>query len=233
MFIQPVNTVESAAFMADLLAEVDTNVPFRPPLKTVKTPARRKVRVLSPPTTQSRTVRVLSPPTPESRTVLSKNEENKHTSNLLDTPPLESVHDDDMTFAGDLDDGDFPMYDELPSSPITKAVERKAHSPTRAPLDIVDPSTWNKVTSKLNVLSSESPETRTYSKLQLEDAIEEDGSVRMFWTDYTEVNGSLCLFGKVKDMKTGSYVSALVKVDNILRKLYFLPRPYRRSKSDS
>ena len=51
----------------------------------------------------------------------------------------------------------------------------------------------------------------------------------MFWTDYTEVNGSLCLFGKVRDKRSGSYVSAFIKIDNILRKLYFLPRSYRQS----
>ena len=188
-----------------------------------------------------------------------------------------------MTFTGGLDDGDFPMNDEMPSSPITKAVERKTRSlikgeeeeeedamevtqaigdhnvksasvnisgsrpaprmkknppypspesssPTRPPSDTVDASAWNQITSKLNVLGCEAPETRTYGKLQLEEAIEEDGSVRMFWTDYTEVNGSLCLFGRVKSRKTGSYVSAFVKVDNILRKLYFLPRTYRQRK---
>lgn len=56
------------------------------------------------------------------------------------------------------------------------------------------------------------------------DAIEADGSLNFFWTDYVEINGSLCLFGKVLDKKRKSYVSCFVKVDNILRKLYFLPR---------
>lgn len=271
MSIQPVATVEDAAFLADLLGEVDTNIPSRLPLKTVKTAARRKTRVLSPPISQTRTVSS------------TKSKENEQPSHLLNTPPLEPNYDDDVTFAGGLDDGDFPMNDEMPSSPITKAVERKNHSlikdedeeeedimevtqaigdhnvesacvnisgsrpalkikkgppypspesssPTRPPSDTVDPSAWTQVTSKLNVLSSEAPETRTYGKLQLEEAIEEDGSVRMFWTDYTEVNGSLCLFGKVKNRKTGFYVSAFVKVDNILRKLYFLPRAYRHRK---
>lgn len=269
--MQPVATVEDAAFLAGLLGEVDTNLSSRLPLKTIKTATRRKTRVLSPPISQTRTGSS------------AKSKENEHASHLLNTPPLEPVYDDDMTFTGGLDDGDFPMNDEMPSSPITKAVERKTRSlikgeeaeeedvmevtqaigdhnvksasvnisgsrpaprikkdppypspesssPTRPPSDTVDPSTWNQVTSKLNVLSSEAPETRTYGKLQLEEAIEEDGSVRMFWTDYTEVNGSLCLFGRVKNRKTGSYVSAFVKVDNILRKLYFLPRTYRQRK---
>ena len=101
-------------------------------------------------------------------------------------------------------------------------------SPTRPPAGDVDPSAWNDVTSKLNVLSSQAPETLSYGKIKIEDAVEKDGSLQMFWTDYTEVNGSLCLFGKVKDKSSNNYVSAFVKVDNILRKLYFLPRTHRQ-----
>lgn len=104
----------------------------------------------------------------------------------------------------------------------------ESSSPTRPSADSVDPSAWNEVTSKLNVLSSHAPETIAYGKLKLGDALEEDGNVRMFWTDYTEINGSLCFFGKVKDKNTGMHVSAFVKVENILRKLYFLPRTYRQ-----
>jgi DNA polymerase alpha subunit A len=102
-------------------------------------------------------------------------------------------------------------------------------SPTRPPTQNIDASVWNDVTDKLNVVnSSQSAETTSFGKLDHKDAIEEDGSIRMFWTDYTEVNGSLCLFGKVQDKKTGSFVSCFVKIDNILRKLFFLPRQYRQ-----
>ncbi|PHH86322.1 hypothetical protein CDD83_10414 [Cordyceps sp. RAO-2017] len=45
------------------------------------------------------------------------------------------------------------------------------------------------------------------------------------------MSGSLCLFGKVLNRKTGCYVSCFVKIDNILRNLYFLPRQ-RRGRSD-
>ncbi len=100
-------------------------------------------------------------------------------------------------------------------------------SPTKAPDPAVDSSSWNQLTDKLNVVSS-LPEVRSVGKIDYKNAIEEDGSLNMFWTDYTEVNGSLCLFGKVLNKKTGAYVSCFVKVDNILRKLYFLPRQYRQ-----
>ncbi|KAI1376768.1 hypothetical protein F4677DRAFT_417926 [Hypoxylon crocopeplum] len=101
-------------------------------------------------------------------------------------------------------------------------------SPSKAPGIAIDSSSWNDLTSKLNVVSSSPAEARSVGKIDYKDAIEEDGSLNMFWTDYTEVNGSLCLFGKVLNKKTSAYVSCFVKVDNILRKLYFLPRQYRQ-----
>ena len=116
--------------------------------------------------------------------------------------------------------------------PITRI--KKVDYPTPASSSPVGPSTasvdassWNDVTSKLNVMSSPAPQTTGVGKMRPEDALEEDGSLRMFWIDYTEVNGSLCLFGKVKDKKSGGYASCFMKVDNILRKLYFLPREHR------
>lgn len=98
-------------------------------------------------------------------------------------------------------------------------------SPTRAAAPKMDAS-WNGMTPKLNVLNSS--HTIPAGKLDSNDVIEDDGSLRMFWTDYSEVNGSLCLFGKVKNRKTGIFSSCFVKVDNILRKLFFLPRTHRQ-----
>lgn len=101
-------------------------------------------------------------------------------------------------------------------------------SPPQGPVEAaVDSSAWNDINQRLNVVSSSPAETRGINKIDYKDAIEEDGSLNMFWTDYTEVRGSLCLFGKVLNKKTQSYVSCFVKVDNILRKLFFLPRQNR------
>lgn len=256
--------------MADLLGEVDVNIPSCAPLKTVKTAARRKTRVLSPPISQERKILLPKPAAP------------KRSAGVLDTPPLENNYHGDDGFMGGMDDDAFPASDPIPSSPTTNAMDRKGQtavkieeedddmmevaqavgdhkvksasinmsgsrpppklakepvypspassSPTRPPVADVDPSTWNEVTSKLNVVSSQEQAT-SFGKLKIEDAVEEDGSLHMFWTDYTEINGSLCLFGKVQDKRSGNYVSAFVKIDNILRKLYFLPRTYRQSKS--
>lgn len=102
-------------------------------------------------------------------------------------------------------------------------------SPTKGATEsALDSSAWNDINSSLNVVSNTSNEQpRSINKIDYKDAIEADGSLNMFWTDYTEVNGSLCLFGKVLNKKTKSYISCFVKVDNILRKLYFLPRQNR------
>ena len=253
--------------MADLLGEVDANIlPARSfNKKTIKTESRRKVRVLSPPLTQERPKKSYQPPQ----------------TSLVDTPPAQTAfeEDDNMLLQGDDDN---IMSDPLPSSPVVKAVERKAKvhikdeeeddddmmmvaqatghqgststsvnmTGSRPPPKIkatslptplnssppvpatteVDAASWNNITSKLSIQSSPSSETMTFGKMKPQDAVEEDGSLRMFWLDYTEVNGSLCLFGKVKHKGTGQYLSAFVKIDNILRKMYFLPR--RRKDSD-
>lgn len=106
-------------------------------------------------------------------------------------------------------------------SPISSSPNKGAPEPA------VDSSAWNDINSRLNVVGSSPSESRGINKIDYKDAVEEDGSLNMFWTDYTEVNGSLCLFGKVLNKRTKSYVSCFLKVDNILRKLYFLPRQNR------
>jgi DNA polymerase alpha subunit A len=119
------------------------------------------------------------------------------------------------------------------SRPVKKIIKPEilptptTSSPAKGPDITVDSSSWNDLTNKLNVVSSSQSETKFVGKIDHKDAIEDDGSLNFFWTDYTEVNGSLCLFGKVLNKKTSSYVSCFVKVDNILRKLYFLPREHR------
>jgi len=252
--------------MADLLGEVDANIlPARSfTKKAVKSESRRKVRVLSPPLTEERVRPKYEGPVTQ----------------LVETRPPQAIadHEDDMVNYGDDDN---LMSDPLPSSPVAKAVERKAKmhvkqeeeededvmdvaqaiggghegirstsvnmSGSRPPPKIkassypspqnsspplpavadVDATSWNTVTSKLNVLSSPPSMTQVFGKMKAQDAVEADGSLRMFWLDYTEINGSLCLFGKVKHKGTGQYLSAFVKIDNILRKLYFLPRRYK------
>ncbi|KAK6069651.1 DNA polymerase alpha catalytic [Seiridium cupressi] len=260
-----VKTEEDDQFLADLLGEVDANIPApasRAPKRT--TPERRKARVLSPvrqPAAKKAKVTETRLPSPE----------------VFEDDGFIAPMDDDLPPSSAVN---IPMSDAepVPSSPTAKAAERKtqvkiepaddddedmmevAHtgtintasvnlsasrpikklikpdpypspassSPTKPADASVDSSSWNELTNKLNVVSGSQPETRSIGKIDYKDAVEEDGSLNFFWTDYTEVNGSLCLFGKVLNKKTKSYVSSFVKVDNVLRKLYFLPRQHRQ-----
>ncbi|KAI9686890.1 MAG: DNA-directed DNA polymerase alpha catalytic subunit pol1 [Bathelium mastoideum] len=264
---KPVKSAEDDAWMTGLLDEVDVNNAGRHavPTRAVKTESRRKTRLLSPPVEESRNK--------DSHTKQSQD-------NTSTTPATQDINDDDDNYMPLIDDDAIMSDPAPPSSPVTKAVERKTQiaikaeeeeddlmevaqavgnantsskkvniagarpppkqpkkteyptpqssSPTGPSAVKVDPSSWNDLTSKLNVLSSPSVETVSAGKVSAQNAVEEDGSLRMFWLDYTEINGSLCLFGKAKDKKSGRFVSCFVKIDNILRKLYFLPRENRQ-----
>ncbi|KAL9941657.1 DNA-directed DNA polymerase alpha catalytic subunit pol1 [Verticillium nonalfalfae] len=261
-------TKEDDDFLADLLGEVDTNVPA---------PVPRSTKRHRSPDRQQRRVRVASPPPHERSQPLAKR------SKIRDDRPSSPPAADDMLVDDNsvptMDDDElptqFPMGDPAPSSPAAKVAERKAQikkepddddddmmevahagtvtaasvnitgsrppkklikpEPYPAPItsspvkqeSAIDPSAWNDITNNLNIVSNSVSEVKSIRKIDYKDAIEEDGSLNMFWTDYTEVSGSLCLFGKVLNKKTGQHVSCFVKIDNILRKLFFLPRETR------
>ncbi|KAI5460009.1 putative DNA polymerase alpha catalytic subunit [Mariannaea sp. PMI_226] len=258
-----VKTKAEVDFMADLLGEVDNNIPAPAPRisRIERSGDRRKARALSP----------ASVPLPKRTKMLSAQ---------LPSPRRPALDNDDG-FIPPIDDDpldlpDIPMSDPAPSSPTVKVAQRKAQikkepedddedmmevahagtintasvnlasskpikrlikeepeqstpassSPIKAADAAVDSSSWNALTERLNVVSAPS-ETRGIGKIDHKDAVEEDGSLHFFWTDYTEINGSLCLFGKVLNKKTRAFVSCFVKVDNILRKVFFLPREQR------
>ncbi|KAK4167675.1 putative DNA polymerase alpha catalytic subunit [Cladorrhinum sp. PSN259] len=100
-------------------------------------------------------------------------------------------------------------------------------SPVKGPAAALDSAAWNDINKKLNVVGSSQSESKGIGKIDYTDAVEEDGSLNMFWTDYTEIGGTLCLFGKVLNKKTKHYVSCFVKVNEIQRNLFFLPRKHR------
>ncbi|PWN51312.1 hypothetical protein IE53DRAFT_386318 [Violaceomyces palustris] len=57
------------------------------------------------------------------------------------------------------------------------------------------------------------------------DAFEEDRTLRFYWIDYTEQDGTVFLVGKVKDKASGRYVSCCLSVGGIERSMFLLPRP--------
>ncbi|KAI1180414.1 hypothetical protein F4777DRAFT_315416 [Nemania sp. FL0916] len=265
-----IKTEDDDRFLANLLGEVDANVPApstRLP-KRPRSPERRRVRVLSP-------VRNTRQPATKKARLSPESLPPSRSENLEDDEMLPPIEDDLLP---QIDDDVMSDPMPVPSSPISKVVARRAQlkaeaadeeeddtmmevahagtintasvnlvasrpikklikpdpypspassSPAKAPETDVDSSSWNKLTDKLNVVGNSSPQAKTIGKMDYRDAIEEDGSLNMFWTDYTEINGSLCLFGKVQNKKTGAFASCFIKVDNILRKLFFLPRKCR------
>ncbi|KAL9933797.1 hypothetical protein V8E36_007455 [Tilletia maclaganii] len=60
-------------------------------------------------------------------------------------------------------------------------------------------------------------------------AFEEDKSLRFFWMDYSEMpDGTIHLIGKVKDRRSGKYVSACLTVEGVERCLFLLPREHTK-----
>jgi DNA polymerase alpha subunit A len=55
-------------------------------------------------------------------------------------------------------------------------------------------------------------------------ALEPDGSLRFYWLDCLEYSGVLYFIGKLKDKKSGVWVSCCVTVENLERNLFVLPR---------
>ncbi|KAK9474042.1 putative DNA polymerase alpha catalytic subunit [Dipodascopsis tothii] len=77
------------------------------------------------------------------------------------------------------------------------------------------------------VLMSSPSASMSLRKISGAEVAGPDGSIRMFWTDFCEVNGNIVLFGKAKLRGTSNYVSCMVQVQGVCRKLFFLPRKTR------
>lgn len=111
------------------------------------------------------------------------------------------------------------------SRPSSMRIPEQQHAPNTSQKPIaIDPSTWTNLAGSLNVMDSSQVEGVQCGKLAAEDVVEDDGSLKMFWLDCTEISGSLFLFGKVMDKRNNKYVSAFLKIDGIRRSLFFLPK---------
>lgn len=54
--------------------------------------------------------------------------------------------------------------------------------------------------------------------------LEPGGPLRFFWLDYLEHGGKVHFIGKLKDKKSGVWVSCCVTIENLRRNPYVLPR---------
>ncbi|KEP54793.1 DNA polymerase II [Rhizoctonia solani 123E] len=105
--------------------------------------------------------------------------------------------------------------------------------------ELVDtkPPAWLDLHASLNASAVTEPETLGSDKpgtIVSNDvkALEEDGSLRIFWLDYLELDSRLYLVGKVIDKaqstaKVTKWASCCVAVEGIERNLFVLPRKFR------
>jgi DNA polymerase alpha subunit A len=93
--------------------------------------------------------------------------------------------------------------------------------------DSVPPS-WLSVHATLPVMSDDKVGGASNNLVSTRvQALEGDGSLRMFWLDYLELDGKVYLVGKVLDKAMDQYVSACVTIENLDRNLFVLPRQRR------
>ncbi|KAF5332256.1 hypothetical protein D9611_008203 [Ephemerocybe angulata] len=156
--------------------------------------------------------------------------------------PTEEI-DYDSFFEDDIDmdvdeNGDFKVKPEpedigLPKPKARPAAPAKKKEEKMEEEEEVKPK-WLSVHESLNVAKEEDIIGSTHSsssKSSNIDALEPDGSLRFFWLDYLEHDGKLYLVGKLKDKKTGVWVSCCVTIEGLQRNLYALPRE-RRAEMD-
>ncbi|ELU43591.1 DNA polymerase alpha catalytic subunit, putative [Rhizoctonia solani AG-1 IA] len=107
--------------------------------------------------------------------------------------------------------------------------------PKVEPVDTKPPA-WLELHASLNASAVTEPETLGSDKPGTIShdvkALEEDGSLRMFWLDYLELDSRLYLVGKVIDKaqsteKVTKWASCCVAIEGIERNLFVLPRKYR------
>ena len=145
----------------------------------------------------------------------------------------EDAFDASMDFS-DIDMNDLMAVDDLdvkPSVPVkkdlkldSKPVPKSANTPKKE--DLTTPS-WLSVYDSLAVVSEETLGSKpAFSKSSI-NALEDDGSLRMFWLDYLEHGGKLYLIGKVKDKTSNTWASACLSIQGMQRNLFVLPRPLR------
>ncbi|KAG6370856.1 hypothetical protein JVT61DRAFT_10877 [Boletus reticuloceps] len=147
----------------------------------------------------------------------------------------EDVFDASMDFSGISMNFDFMDVDDIrvkPSLPVkkeqppvklnSKPVYRGATAPKKD--DFIAPS-WLSVYDSLSIVSKDSLGSKpTFSSKTPVNALEDDGSLRMFWLDYLEHGGKLYLVGKVKDETSNVWASACLSIQGIRHNLFVPPR---------
>lgn len=157
-----------------------------------------------------------------------------HTVAKVSKLQMEDTYDefeDDFTPIDlDMDMSDFVKKEESPVK-LSKLVSSSVKSePMKAKLEShpsTGPPSWLLMHAALPVSNEtvgSNPGNLVSTRVQ---ALEEDGTLRMFWLDYLELHGKVYLVGKVLDKAINRYVSACVTIENLERNLFVLPREAR------
>ena len=149
----------------------------------------------------------------------------------------EDALDASMDFS-DVDMTDFMDIDDIDVKPNVTA--KKEPPPAKLDPGLVSNSvnkpkkeeftvpSWLSVYDSLAVVPEDTLGSKpAFSSKASVNALEDDGSLRMFWLDYLENSGKLYLIGKVKDKTSDTWSSACLSVQGIQRNLFLLPRPLR------
>jgi len=151
---------------------------------------------------------------------------------------VHSSSDIDSSLYGEIDLSELMDVDDLNIKPIARkesnlkpTISDKKSAATKQTKteEDVKPA-WLSVYDNLNIESKEIPgatSSLTSSNLADISAMEEDGSFRFFWLDYLELEGKIYFIGKLRDKKSGTWISCCVTVENMQRNLFCLPRGKR------
>lgn len=150
----------------------------------------------------------------------------------------ESYDDIDMDSFMDVDDDDLDSMKMPPKPKVALDAMAKPMKPSNgdaAKKKSDGPPSWLSVYDSLSVAKDDSLATldtttttaRTAAASSNYSLLEEDGSLRFYWLDYHEHDGVLDFFGKAQDKKTKEWVSLCVRVENLQRNLFVLPRERR------
>ncbi|EPX72706.1 DNA polymerase alpha catalytic subunit [Schizosaccharomyces octosporus yFS286] len=162
--------------------------------------------------------------------------------NFSDDVEMEPVLPEKPEDSNQMEEEDLSVPDEITATtpynpikePVLPAVPNLPSSFAPPLSSELDTSAFTELNSQLRNLEVPNPPAVNKShRVSPNDIVEDDGSLNFFWLDYTEVFGSLCLFGKVYDKKSQSFVSTFLKIDGIMRSLFFLPTASNDQSSSS
>ncbi|KAI6139785.1 ribonuclease H-like domain-containing protein [Pisolithus tinctorius] len=150
-----------------------------------------------------------------------------------------AMHSGSEDASMDFDDVDMEEFmkiddiDEKPTLPIKKELPAtKLDSKPIPKIDVAKQEagvpSWLSVYDSLAVTTDDMLGSGSLSKSKSSvDALNEGGTLHMFWLDHLEHNAKLYLVGRVKDKSSGAWVLACLAIGGMQRNLFVLPRQLR------